>query len=79
MVPVDGRQVLAGSLAILDEQCFPVGGRLTLLWSRAFGERRIGIDIVLAIVGMLLTESVFAKNIRAITVEDFQDDNSCRE
>lgn len=47
--------------------------------SRAFGERRIGIDIVLAIVGVRLTESVFAKNVRAIMVEDFQDDNSCRE
>lgn len=79
MAPVDGRQVLAGSLAILDEQCFPVSGRLALLWSRAFGERRIGIDSVLAIVGMRLTESVSAKNIGALMVEDFQDDNSCRE
>lgn len=79
MAPVDGRQVLTGSLAILDEQCFPVSGRLALLWSRAFGERRIGIDSVLAIVGMRLTESVSAKNVRAIMVEDFQDDNSCRE
>ena len=50
-----------------------------MLWSRAFGERRIGIDSVLAIVGMRLTESVFAKNVRAIMVEDFQDDNSRRE
>ncbi len=79
MAPVDGRQVLTGSLAILDEQYFPVSGRLALLWSRAFGERRIGIDSVLAIVGMRLTESVFAKNVRAIVVEDFQNDNSCRE
>ena len=79
MVPVDGRQVLTGSLAILDEQCFPVSGRLALLWSRAFGERRIGVDSVLAIVRMRLTESVFAKNIRAIMIEDFQDNNSCRE
>ena len=79
MAPVDGRQVLTGSLAILDKQCFPVSGRLALLWSRAFGERRIGIDSVLAIVGMRLTESVSAKNVRAIMVEDFQDDNSCRE
>ena len=79
MAPVNGRQVLIGSLAILDEQCFPVSGRLALLWSRAFGERRIGIDSVLAIVGMRLTESVSAKNVRAIMVEDFQDDNSCRE
>ena len=71
MAPVDGRQVLADSLAILDEQCFPVSGRLALLWSRAFGERRIGVDIVLAIVGMLLTESVFAKNVRTIMIEDF--------
>jgi hypothetical protein len=79
MAPVDGRQVLTGSLAILDEQCFPVSGRLALLWSRAFGERWIGIDSILAIVGMRLTESVSAKNVRAIMVEDFQDDNSCRE
>ena len=50
-----------------------------MLRSRAFGERWIGIDIVFAIVGMRLTESVFAKNVRAIMVEDFQDDNSCRE
>ena len=79
MAPVDGRQVLTGSLAILDEQCFPVSGRLALLWSQTFGERRIGIDSVFAIVGMRLTESVSAKNVRAIMVEDFQDDNSCRE
>ncbi len=79
MVPADRRQVLAGALAILGKQGFPVSERLTLLRSRGFGERRIGIDIVLAIVGMLLTESVFAKNVRAIVVEDFQDDNRCRE
>ena len=79
MAPVDGRQVLTGSLAILDEQCFPVSGRLALLWSRAFGERRIGINSVFAIVWMRLTESVSAKNVRAIMVKDFQDDNSCRE
>lgn len=79
MAPVDGRQVLIGLLAILDEQCFPVSGRLALLWSRVFGERRIGIDSILAIVGMRLTESISAKNVRAIMVEDFQDDNSCRE
>jgi len=79
MVPVDWRQVLAGALVILGKQRFPVSGRLALLWSRAFGERRIGIDSVLTIVGMRLTESVSAKNVRAIMVEDFQDDNSCRE
>ena len=79
MVPADWRQVLAGALVMLDEQCFPVSGRLVLLWSRAFGERRIGVDSVFAIVGMRLTESVSAKNVRAIMVEDFQDDNSCRE
>jgi len=79
MVPADWRQVLAGALVILDEQCFPVSGRLALLGSRAFGERRIGVDSVLAIVRMRLTESVFAKNIRAIMIEDFQDNNSCRE
>ena len=79
MVPLDSRQVLAGVLAILGKQRFPVGGRQALLRSRAFGEWRIGIDSVLAIVGMRLTESVSAKNVRAIMVEDFQDDNSCRE
>ena len=71
MVPADRRQVLAHALAILDEQCFPIGGWLALLRSRAFGERRIGIDIVFAIVGMCLTESVFAKNVRTIMIEDF--------
>jgi len=71
MVPVDRRQVHTEALAILDEQSFPVSRRLALLRSRAFGERRIGIDIVFAIVGMLLTESVFAKNVRTIIIEDF--------
>jgi len=71
VVPVDWRQVLTGALAILDEQSFPVSRRLALLRSRAFGERWIGIDIVLAIVGMRLTESVSAKNVRAIMIEDF--------
>lgn len=79
IVPLDSRQVLASVLAILDKQRLPVGRRDALLRSRAFGERRIGIDSVLAIIGMRLTESVSAKNVRAIMVEDFQDDNSCRE
>ncbi len=50
-----------------------------MLRSRAFSEWRIGIDIVFAIVGMRLTKSIFAKNVRAIMVEDFQNDNSRRE